>query len=69
MHTALFPGQVIVGRVQSLTVTSKLQVARLPAVSETVQLTVVVPRLNVDPLGGVQLGMSAPSQLSKAVTV
>jgi hypothetical protein len=37
------------------------------AVSETVQLTVVTPRWNVEPLAGVQIGVSVPSQLSAAV--
>ena len=48
------------------TVTVKPQVAVLPAVSVAVQVTFVVPALNVDPDGGVQVVVT-PGQLSLAV--
>jgi hypothetical protein len=45
------------------TVTVKLQLAVLPELSVAVQLTVVTPRLNVEPLGG-EHTLVAPGQLS-----
>src|SRR5512142_2781935 len=41
----MFAGQVIVGRILSVTVTVKLHVASLPAASLTVYVTVVTPVL------------------------
>jgi hypothetical protein len=43
---------MIVGGVESCTVTVKVQVAMLFAASVALQVTVVVPRLNVEPEGG-----------------
>ena len=48
----MFAGQVIV---QGTTVTVKLQLAVLPAQSQAVQVTVVVPTGKVEPDGGVQV--------------
>jgi hypothetical protein len=45
------------------TLTVKLQLAVFPEPSVAVQLTVVDPRLNVDPDGGVHTAL-APGQLS-----
>jgi hypothetical protein len=61
----MFDGQEIVGRVVSLTVMVKPQLARLPEVSVAVQVTVVVPTEKNEPERGVQLTV-APGQLSKA---
>ncbi len=44
------PGQVMVGLALSVTVTTKLHVLVSPALSVALQLTVVVPRANDDPL-------------------
>jgi hypothetical protein len=41
----------------------------LPCVSVAVHVTVVVPRENVDPLGGAQLAASAASTVSVAEAV
>lgn len=57
-------GQVIDGGSVSLTVTVNWQLEELPAESETVQLTVVTPCGNVEPLGGLQTGEPTPEQLS-----
>lgn len=64
----MFAGQVNVGLWLSLTVTVKLQVALLFDASVAVQVTVVVPRWNVEPDAGTQL-TEAPEQLSEAVGV
>src|SRR5437773_414405 len=56
-------GQTIVGASVSATVTVKEQALALPVVSVAVQVTVVVPGLNVAPLVGSQLTV-APGQLS-----
>ena len=50
------------------TVTVKLQLAVLPDVSVAVQVTLVVPTGNIDPLGGLH-STTTPGQLSDAVTV
>jgi hypothetical protein len=50
-----------------LTVTVNEQLAWLPDESLTVQLTVVVPTGNAEPLPGVQTGVPTPGQLSVAV--
>src|ERR1051325_4365858 len=63
----MFAGQVIVGSSVSLTVTVNVQVAVLVAASVVEQVTVVVPLAKVDPLAGVQVTLTAPSQASKAV--
>ena len=65
--TEMFAGQIIVGGCASTTVTEKLHAAELPDASETVHDTVVVPRGNVVPLGGEQLGVPTPGQLSETV--
>jgi hypothetical protein len=57
----------MVGGWVSVMVTLKLQFALLLAASVTVQVTVVTPFWKVDPLGGLQLGVPAPEQLSVAV--
>ena len=49
----------------SITVTVKPHVAVLLEVSVAVQLTIVGPKLNVEPLGGVQTTVT-PGQLSVA---
>ena len=49
--------------VWAVTVTVKLQVAVLPLLSRTVQLTVVAPTANVLPLGGTQVTL-VTAQLS-----
>jgi len=46
-----------------LTVTVKLQVLVLPEASVAVQLTVVVPTVNIEPLAGLHTVL-APGQLS-----
>jgi len=48
-------------------VTVKLQFALFLLASDTVQVTVVTPFWNVEPDGGVQLGVPTPGQLSVAV--
>jgi len=48
-------------------VTVKEQLLEFPAASVTEQLTVVVPFWKVDPLGGVQVGVPTPEQLSETV--
>ncbi len=63
--TEMFDGQVIVGAWVSLTVTVKEQVAVLPAPSVAVAVTVVVPRLKVEPDAG--LYVTVAEQLSEAV--
>ena len=60
-------GQLIVGGVESITVTVKLQVAVLPDGSVATLVTVVVPRLNVLPEAGVLTTVAL--QLSVAVTL
>jgi hypothetical protein len=60
-------GQVIEGAVVSSTVTVNEQLAELLEASLTVQLTVVVPLLKVEPEAGVQTGVPTPGQLSLAV--
>jgi len=52
-----------VGFSSSLTVTVKLQVLVLPEASVAVQLTVVVPTVNIEPLAGLHTVL-APGQLS-----
>jgi hypothetical protein len=52
----------------SLTVTWKLQLAVLLALSVAVQVTVLVPLEKVEPLGGVQLTVT-PGQLSVALAL
>jgi hypothetical protein len=56
----------MVGDSVSLTVTVKEQVDWFPIASLTVQVTVVVPFGNVEPEGGLQVGVPRPGQLSLA---
>jgi hypothetical protein len=62
----MLAGQVIIGISVSLTVTVNEQLAVLPAASVAVQVTVLVPFANVEPLAGEQL-LVTPGQLSLAV--
>jgi hypothetical protein len=54
----MFAGDTIFGFSVSLTVTVKLQTAELPAPSVAVQVTVVVPRGNAVPDGGLQVTLT-----------
>jgi hypothetical protein len=67
----MLDGQVIVGLLQSLTVTVKLQPPWRPAPSVATQLTVVVPKEKAEPEVGEQLTAGAcwDEQLSEALTV
>jgi hypothetical protein len=60
-------GQLMLGGWVSLTMTWKLQLAVLLALSVAVQVTVVLPLGKVEPLGGLQL-TETPGQLSEAET-
>src|SRR5204862_36871 len=62
----MLAGQLATGFSSSLTVTVKAQVVVLPLASMAVQLTVVVPSGNIEPLAGLQL-MLEPGQLSLAL--
>ena len=66
--TTMFAGHVITGNCVSCTVTVKAHVAVLPVASVAVQLTVVTPTGNVDPLAGAHTSVT-PGQLSVAVAV
>src|SRR5262245_51097873 len=57
-------GHVIANGCVSLTVTVNEQLAELSTASLTVQFTVVVPFVNVEPEGGLQTGTPTPGQLS-----
>src|SRR5688572_21887648 len=63
------PGTDSTGLTVSTTVTVKLRVPALPALSVAEQVTVVVPTANVEPLAGVHTGVNAPSTLSTADAV
>jgi hypothetical protein len=65
--TEIFAGQLATGGWVSFTVTVKLHDAVLPAPSTAVQVTIVVPNENVEPLAGTQEAV-AP-QLSVTVVV
>ena len=67
--TVAFAGTVTTGPVVSVTVTMKVAAPLLPFVSVAVQLTVVGPSGNVDPLAGVQVTARGPSTRSVAVAV
>ena len=61
----MLDGQVIVGTWVSTTVTVKLQVDELPAASVTLNVLVVVPTGNVEPLARPAVcNVEAPGQLS-----
>lgn len=60
-------GHVMLGACISLTVTVNEQFAVLPTMSLTVQPTVVTPFGNVEPDGGLQLGVPTPEQLSETI--
>jgi hypothetical protein len=62
-------GTLISGSVVSCTITLNDADALLPAASVAVQVTVVVPIGKVEPDGGVQTGVIAPSTVSLAVAV
>jgi hypothetical protein len=62
----VFAGTVRTGGAVSLTVTVNEAEPVLPCVSAAVQVTVVTPIRNVEPLAGVQLTGRAPSTLSAA---
>jgi hypothetical protein len=57
-------GTVITGGVESVTVTVKEAEPVLPCASIAVQVTVVVPSGNVEPLAGVQVTDTTPSTMS-----
>ena len=59
-------GQARIGATLSLTATVKLQFAVLPEASVAVQVTLLVPLLKVEPLGGRQT-LVTPEQLSLTV--
>ena len=63
------PGTVTDGGVVSTTVTSNEPAAVFPRGSVAVQVTVVVPMANVGPESGVQIGVTDPATMSKAVAV
>jgi hypothetical protein len=57
----------ITGSVVSLTVTIVVQPFELPESSRTLQLTLVCPRLKLEPEPGEQVGVPTPGRLSVAV--
>src|SRR5689334_4339627 len=65
--SAVTLGAWMVGGVVSTTSTVKAASALLPALSVAVQVTVVPPRANVEPDGGVQLTETVPSTSSVAL--
>ncbi len=69
VSTVISAGKFKAGAVVSTTVTWKLAVPVLPCESVAEQLTVVVPKANVDPEAGAQVGVREPSILSFAETV
>jgi hypothetical protein len=64
--TLAFAGTVTTGLVVSVTVTVNDADPVLPRVSVAVQVTVVAPSGNVDPLAGAQLTATVPSIVSVA---
>src|SRR6266850_718274 len=67
--TVAFAGTVTIGPVVSDTVTVNDAVLWLPCASVAVQLTVVGPNANVDPLAGAHVVATAPSSVSVADAV
>src|SRR2546425_131346 len=67
--TVAFAGTVTTGPVVSVTVTVNDAALWLPCASVALQVTVVGPNGNVDPLAGVQLVATAPSSVSVADAV
>src|SRR5215831_19468863 len=65
----MFAGTVITGAVVSLTVTVNDAEATLPALSDAVHVTVVVPSGKVDPDAGVHVTGTTPSTSSSADAV
>ena len=65
----MFAGTISTGSTVSTTVTTKLPLPVLPALSVAAHVTVVVPTANVEPLAGVHTGVSAPSTPSSADAV
>ena len=66
--TVMFAGHVITGTCVSCTVMVNEHVPMFPDASVAVQLTVVTPTGNVDPLAGAHT-IPTPGQLSVAVAV
>jgi hypothetical protein len=62
-------GGVVSGASSEMTVTVKLAVPVLPAASDAVQVTVVVPTEKLEPEDGEQVGPEVTPTLSVAVTV
>jgi hypothetical protein len=67
LFTVMFEGQVITGASLSTTVTVNEHVVTLPAASVAVEVTVVVPGLNVEPEAGTEVTVA--EQLSVAVVL
>src|SRR5262245_13600209 len=65
--TTILVGQLIIGSCVSRTVTVNEQPLVLPTSSVAVQVTLLVPTLNVEPLGGTHTTTTVVSQLSVAV--
>jgi hypothetical protein len=64
--TVISDGSVNVGGVLSTTFTLKEAEPVIPALSVTVQVTLVEPSANVEPDAGVQVGVKTPSTRSEA---
>ena len=64
----MLAGQVIAGASLSFMATVKVQLLVFPAASVATQVTVLVPLVKVEPVGGVQATV-APAQLSLTVVV
>src|SRR5262245_35415140 len=62
-------GQLTTGGVVSTTVTVKVQVLALPALSVALHVTLLWPARKLLPDGGVQVVVTGPPQRSNAVTV
>ena len=62
-------GRVVSGASSEMTVTVKLAVPVLPAASDAVQVTVVVPTEKLEPEDGEQVGPEVTPTSSDAVTV
>src|SRR5437879_656794 len=66
--TVMAAGGVTDGANVSTTITLNDAVRVLPCASLAVQVTVVAPSANVDPLAGAQLGVTGPSSVSAAAS-
>ena len=70
VQTVLLAGCVVItGNCPSVTVTVNVQVEIFPQASVAVEVTVVVPIGNAEPEAGTLTMVTAPAQLSVAVTV